>query len=84
MEETLKELLAEALATTDLFLVELKGNSTQTKFQIAIDGDQGVSIGQCAQISRHLSRRLDEMELPEKAFTYEVSSPGADLPLICL
>ena len=81
MEETLKELLAEALATTDLFLVELKGNSTQTKFQIAIDGDQGVSIGQCAQISRHLSRRLDEMELPEKAFTYEVSSPGADLPL---
>lgn len=81
MEETLKELLVEALASTDLFLVELKGNSAQTKFQITIDGDNGVSIGQCSQISKQLSRRLDEMELPEKAFTYEVSSPGADSPL---
>ena len=81
LEETLKALVEEALAATDLFLVELKGNSTQTKFQIAIDGDNGVSIGQCSQVSRYVSRKLDEMELPEKAFTYEVSSPGADLPL---
>lgn len=81
LEETLKELVNEAIISTDLFIVELKGNSTQTKFQIAIDGDNGVSIGQCSQISRHLSHRLDEMDLPEKAFTYEVSSPGADLPL---
>lgn len=64
-----------------MFLVDLKSNAPGNKFRILIDGDEGVSIGQCVAVSRKISAAIDAIELPEEAFTYEVSSPGADAPL---
>lgn len=79
--DILQQYAEEAMTDTTLFLVEIKANQAGTKFSVIIDGDTGVSIGQCAEISRNISKRLDEAELAETAFTFEVSSPGADLPL---
>ncbi|MGL1886506.1 MAG: ribosome maturation factor RimP [Reichenbachiella sp.] len=67
----------------DLFLVDIikKGNSDVAKVVILIDGDNGVPIEKCVEISRNISRRIDEeMELIDP-LTYEVSSPGLDHPL---
>jgi len=46
-----------------------------------MDGDQGVSIDACAEISRQLSAFIEEEELMTGSFILEVSSPGLDLPL---
>lgn len=63
----------------DLFLVEvkMKGN----KLTIHVDGDQGISIQDCAAISRHVGFHLEEENLIDDAYNLEVSSPGIDAPL---
>jgi ribosome maturation factor RimP len=81
LETLITELVKRKLEGTDLFLVELKTNSSGNKIQVYIDGDNGVSIGTCAEVSRAVSHGLDEAELPDNRFTFEISSPGVDQPL---
>jgi ribosome maturation factor RimP len=66
-----------------VFLVDvlLGGSAKNRKVQVLIDGDQGVTIEQCAALSRHLSATLDEQEVFSDAWNLEVSSPGVDMPL---
>ncbi len=52
------------------------------KVSILLDSDVGITIEECASISRRLGAALDEAELfGGAAFTLEVSSPGIDQPL---
>ncbi|MEO9482697.1 MAG: ribosome maturation factor RimP [Ekhidna sp.] len=68
----------------DLFLVDvkLKGNSGNQKALIFVDGDNGVSIDQCSQISRQLGAEIEEEDFMPGKYTLEVSSPGLDFPII--
>lgn len=66
-----------------LFLVDIikKGNDRSGKVIVLLDGDQGISIEQCAKVSREVSHFIDEeIELSEP-LTLEVSSAGLDHPL---
>lgn len=67
----------------DLFLVDIikKGSSAVGKIIVLIDGDQGIPIEKCAEVSRTLSRRIDEELDLQEPLTLEVSSPGLDHPL---
>lgn len=56
-----------------LIEVELKGDN---RLEVYLDGDQGITLGNCQRISRYLEKHLDEeLWLGEKYFL-EVSSPG--------
>jgi ribosome maturation factor RimP len=46
-----------------------------------IDHDRGVTVEDCAQISRTIERLLDARDPIEGAYTLEVSSPGIERPL---
>lgn len=71
----------EAILTDDHhFLVELRLSPNNGLLTVLLDGDEGVSIDYCAQVSRSLGEKLDEMEELGK-YVLEVSSPGADAPL---
>lgn len=48
---------------------------------VILDGDKGISIDDCAELSRNLSNSLDESNLVDGAFVLEVSTPGLDQPL---
>lgn len=65
------------------FVVEIiyQNKKPKSKLIIYLDGDQGVSIDVCADVSRKLSEELDNLDLIEGEFNLEVSSPGADKPL---
>ena len=65
------------------FLMELNvlRENHANKIQILLDGDNGVSISYCAEISRKLSNKLRETDLFDESFTLEVSSIGLDKPL---
>ncbi|KIO74986.1 hypothetical protein TH53_23335 [Pedobacter lusitanus] len=81
VENRVKELVEEKISDRpELFLVEVKmlpGN----KLIIHVDGDQGISIQDCAAISRHVGFHLEEENTIEKAYNLEVSSPGVGEPL---
>ena len=86
IENTLTSWVAELLAQKDpaLFLVTVSVSSGKgtKKLVVHIDGDQGVPIDVCAEVSRALSHRLDEEELIDEKYTLEVSSPGLSQPLL--
>ncbi|MEM9831847.1 MAG: ribosome maturation factor RimP [Bacteroidota bacterium] len=65
------------------FLVDTRVNQTPagTKVVIHIDGDEGISIDACAEVSRELANRLEEGDLMNGKYVLEVSSPGLDQPL---
>jgi ribosome maturation factor RimP len=81
VEKRVIELVEEKISDRpELFLVEVKllpGN----KLIIHVDGDEGISIQDCAAISRHVGFHLEEENTIEKAYTLEVSSPGVGEPL---
>ena len=42
----------------------------------------GISVDDCARVSRHLEQWLDEHEALSERYVLEVSSPGVDRPLV--
>jgi ribosome maturation factor RimP len=60
-------------------IVSMRNNPK--KVLVILDGDKGISIDDCAEVSRALSQELDETNLVDGAFTLEVSTPGLDQPL---
>ncbi|MDB4835293.1 ribosome maturation factor RimP [Cyclobacteriaceae bacterium] len=60
---------------------EIKGNDGNQTVVVLLDGDNGIDIDQCAQVSRALGNYLEENEIFETKYRLEVSSPGVDTPL---
>jgi ribosome maturation factor RimP len=79
----ISEMVTSLLTEPGHFLVEVvvTGNRIQKKVVIIIDGDDGVTIEDCAKLSRALSEVLDEEELIEENYTLEVTTPGIDAPM---
>lgn len=66
------------------FLVDVlfkSKNPHVQKLLVIVDGDQGISIDDCADLSRSLSDWLDAQDNITSPFTLEVSTPGLDQPL---
>ena len=74
-----EEKIAE-IQRPDLFLVDVKF-LPNGKLTILVDGDHGVGIAECVQISRYVGFKLEEENTIEQAYNLEVSSPGIDYPL---
>ncbi|HMI04326.1 MAG TPA: ribosome assembly cofactor RimP [Pedobacter sp.] len=81
VEKRVKELIEEKIADRpELFLVDIK-MLPNNKLIIHVDGDEGITIQDCAAISRHVGFHLEEENVLEKAYNLEVSSPGIGEPL---
>ncbi len=81
IEQRIAEYIDEKLLGTDLFVVDFR-ILPKSRILILLDGDEGVKIEECAQLSRHVGHRIEEENLIDHAFTLEVSSPGVDHPLV--
>ncbi len=82
VENRVKALVEEKIADrSELFLVAIK-MLPNNKLIIHVDGDEGISIQDCAAISRHVGFHLEEENTIEKAYNLEVSSPGVGEPLL--
>jgi len=73
-KETIEAHLNGILSGTDIFLVEVKVDSS-SKIRVHVDKMEGISIDDCAAISRELVGKLDR---DREDFALEVSSPGLD------
>ncbi len=79
------ELLQPYLNNDHFYVVEVKvagARGGKLKVTLLLDSDDGITIEECAGISRQFGNQLEEMEFfGEAPFTLEVSSPGVDFPL---
>ena len=69
--------ISETLAGSDKFLVDLK-ISTDNRINVAIDGDNGITIDDCIELSRAIEGSLDR---DAEDFELNVASAGLDSPL---
>lgn len=79
-EETIQALLAptvEALGF-DLWGLEVLSQGRHSLLRLYIEGENGVSIDDCAAVSRQVSGVLDVEDPINGEYTLEVSSPGVD------
>ncbi|MVZ67079.1 ribosome assembly cofactor RimP [Sphingobacterium sp. DK4209] len=82
VEERVKELVLEKIADReDLFIVSIRFLKSGV-LEILLDGDNGIAIEDCVQVSRHVGFHLEEENVIDKAYRLEVSSPGIDTPLL--
>ena len=83
LKERIKELAESFLKDERYFIVDViaKASSSKQKILVLLDGDEGVNIDDCAELSRALGRYLEENEVIEHAYVLEVSSPGLDHPI---
>ena len=83
LERKLRELAESILRFERFELVELSfgRGSGRGLLRLVIDREDGVSVEDCATISRELSAVLDVEDLIPGSYTLEVSSPGLDRPL---
>lgn len=81
IEDRVRALVLEKIADReDLFIVDIKMH-TNGKLIVLIDGDEGITIQDCAAVSRHVGFHLEEENVVDHAYNLEVSSPGVDIPL---
>jgi ribosome maturation factor RimP len=83
--------LASRVAETfelEIFQVQFRREASGMVLRVQIDrpgstgtGEDGVSVDDCARVSRDLSALLDVDDVIPGAYTLEVSSPGLDRPL---
>lgn len=81
--EEIRQLATQALNKPGQFIVEVVVSSRRTpkKVLVIVDGDEGVTIDDCAELSTTLSKQLDESGLLDEHYLLEVSTPGLDQPL---
>ena len=66
----------------ELVNVELQGGRQHQTLRVYIDGPRGVTVDDCADVSRQVSAILDVEDPIPGSYRLEVSSPGLDRPLV--
>lgn len=83
IEENIRELIEgsveeEGLTLVDMSLIRHKGGAT---LRVYAGRPGGITVGECARLSRKLEMVIDNEAIFGGRYTLEVSSPGLDRPL---
>ena len=74
----IEKLVKECITGTDLFLVSVR-ISGSGKITVLADKKVGITIEECAGLSRFIEKNLDRNE---EDYELQVSSPGLDMPFL--
>ena len=79
-EARIEALLAPTVSALgfELWGLEYLSQGRHTLLRLYIDGESGVTVDDCAEVSRHVSSVLDVEDPITGEYTLEVSSPGVD------
>jgi ribosome maturation factor RimP len=82
-EQRLTELLAPTVEATgfELLGIEFMSAGRHSTLRLYIDHPDGITVDNCAQVSREVSAILDVEDPIPNEYNLEVSSPGLDRPL---
>jgi len=79
----LRRLIEPLLEAEGMSLIDIQWNRRGRRWALIlfIEKEGGVSLDDCAQISRQVGERIEVDTVIDHAYTLEVSSPGLDRPL---
>lgn len=77
-----KNLLDTVLENENCFLVDSKYNEEAKEMNFFIDSVFGLSLAMITKVSKQLKKKALEEEIELDAFKINISSPGADKPLV--
>ena len=82
LAEQIKQMADQHFLGSTHFVLDVRVNARMSppKIVVVVDGDQGITIDECANLSRALSDSIHESDLMED-YTMEVTTPGIDQPL---
>ena len=83
VKEKIARLAGSVAETQGIWIagVELAGSVRKPTVRVFIDKEGGVTLDDCATVSRGLSALLDVEDVVRSTYVLEVSSPGLDRPL---
>jgi ribosome maturation factor RimP len=83
IEDQIKAIAEGKLSNEKHFIVDVivSARKGPKKVLVIVDGDEGINIDDCAELSREISKELDDNPSFSDAYTLEVSTPGLDQPL---
>lgn len=86
LEQNLQEMLQDAVEDLgcELWGIECQRTGRFMTVRLFIDKDSGVTVDDCADVSRQVSAILDVEDPIADKYNLEVSSPGLDCPLFTL
>lgn len=80
--DKITEIVEAHLPDESIFIVDIKMTGRKMmSVKITLEGDKGVSIDQCAKVSRAVGFEIEEQDLIKDAYNLEVSSAGVGEPL---
>src|SRR5690349_10080807 len=81
--EEIRKIAEGKLKNSSQYIVDVTVSSKRKpqKVTVVVDGDAGISIDDCADISREVSKVLDESNMLTDSYVLEVTTPGLDQPL---
>ncbi|KAB2907752.1 MAG: ribosome maturation factor RimP [Ignavibacteriales bacterium] len=82
----IKEICAQIVEEHGMMFIDFvsRGEGKVKVIELYIDGEEGVTVDICALISRRASKEIENEDLIEGPFRFEVSSPGVSRPLVFL
>jgi ribosome maturation factor RimP len=85
-EQQLLDLMAPAITALgyEPWGIEFQTHGRQTTLRVFIDSPNGITVDDCAAVSRQVSALLDVEDPIPGEYILEVSSPGMDRPLFTL
>ena len=83
VKQQVTDLIQEPIRQAGFVLAEvvLSQYKSNVSLRVFVYGDQGVTIDDCARLSRLIGELIETTDLFENGDTLEVSSPGLDRPL---
>jgi ribosome maturation factor RimP len=75
----LSELIIQKYEQLGIYLVD--AHVQGRRIEVVCDSDSGLTIDDCAEITRYLQFHIDHEDLYEANYILEISSPGLDRPL---
>ncbi len=83
IKDTLTDMILPLLKRRDVELVELavSGNYRRQIVRIFVDRPDGITVDECAALSRDIADMLDTRDPIDGTYLLEVSSPGLTRPL---
>ncbi|MGD9487931.1 MAG: ribosome maturation factor RimP [Calditrichaceae bacterium] len=84
IREKLEQIVKSICSDLNLVLVEIKykGDAKNPIFQVFADSEQGITMGECENLSREIKDEIDMDDLFPEKYRLDVSSPGIDRPLV--
>lgn len=83
IEDMVKDLVNDIIKSSEFELIDIEyvKEGPFKYLRVYVDKPEGITVDDCADISRALNKKLDEDDFIKEQYFLEVSSPGIERPL---